>query len=254
VSDCKVCGEKVQTRNGKVDDHCSRACRKITNNATLKCAVCDVIYTLHNSKAKKSKTCSKICNSVLTLSMTREAYVEQVDLAKTGCVICSGSVRLRGGIAAKYCSRKCRGLDGYVELQCRHCEEKFMVQSWLLQSAHTGQYCSTKCSGLARSGDKSANYIPSGRVICEVTGCWKIRVSGDVWRHEHRILVERHIGRKLEYQSEPILHINGIKTDNDFSNLYVCLNRSEMMTIIMSSDTPYPVKSNVEDLVKKESS
>ncbi len=48
-----------------------------------------------------------------------------------------------------------------------------------------------------------------------------VRVKIDKgYRFEHRVVVERHIGRKLRKQ-EVIHHLNGIKTDNRIENLRI---------------------------------
>jgi len=73
---------------------------------------------------------------------------------------------------------------------------------------------------------------------------------GFKYRAEHRIIAEKYIGRKLAFNSEQVLHLNGLPQDNRPENLYVCDNMSHIMKIFMGT-MPFPPKSNLEELKKR---
>jgi len=54
--------------------------------------------------------------------------------------------------------------------------------------------------------------------------------------HQHRLIMEKHLGRQLE-KHEKVHHLNGIRTDNRIENL-------ELWT------TAHPIGSRVEDKLK----
>lgn len=57
-----------------------------------------------------------------------------------------------------------------------------------------------------------------GRIFDKSTGYIKISVGKKKYKYEHRLIMEKFLGRSL-LPSESVYHINGVKTDNRFDNL-----------------------------------
>lgn len=83
-------------------------------------------------------------------------------------------------------------------------------------------YCSRKCYGLDRRGDKHHRY--KGGNISPI-GYKRICVGG-ILMHEHRYVVENHLGRKL-VKGEVVHHKDGNRLNNSIDNLEVVINQSE---------------------------
>ena len=108
--------------------------------------------------------------------------------------------------------------QAYFSKQCPTCRAMFLA------SHQQGVYCTQACAphptgpesrawkgGIRRHPRGATRRQPSGYV--EV---W----TGHRWRGEHRILMERHLGRRLR-RSEHVHHINGVRDDNRLANLIV---------------------------------
>lgn len=50
------------------------------------------------------------------------------------------------------------------------------------------------------------------------------------WRKEHHLVMEEVLGRPLE-KGEVVHHVNGVRSDNDPSNLYLCESHAEHMRV-----------------------
>jgi hypothetical protein len=81
-----------------------------------------------------------------------------------------------------------------------------------------GKYCSRECRHEGLRGTDRAVVTRYTRKDGYVT----VRTGLRVWQLEHRLVMEQHLGRRLE-RSEHVHHKNGIKDDNRIENLEVLL-------------------------------
>lgn len=74
-----------------------------------------------------------------------------------------------------------------------------------------------------KTGKESPFYI-SGRSLSD-KGYWRINLGEHKGKYEHKIIYETYHGCKLK-SCEKIHHIDGVKTNNEINNLYLCKNKS----------------------------
>ena len=143
-------------------------------------------------------------------------------MSYTRTVTCQKCRReFKGGWRAKYCST-CRTIT------CANCGKKFLVRSYRINIA---QYCSLKCAAeivsprtaQARNANIKRRYgrnHPNWKGgTFDKRGYKLISIKGKQV-YEHRYLMEKHLGRKLE-TTEHVHHRNGNKSDNRIENLEV---------------------------------
>jgi hypothetical protein len=99
---------------------------------------------------------------------------------------------------------------------CLKCKKSFLDYP-----SQTQKYCSRKCIP-NRPGIKNPNYRGGAIMIMGyryiLTG--KTKSGKSKYTAEHRLVMEKHIGRKLKhYKKEIVHHINGNKLDNRIENL-----------------------------------
>jgi len=107
---------------------------------------------------------------------------------------------------------------------CKQCWKHFYVQAHQIKNyAGGGSYCSRKCTVAGVTGrkfrlkkDEVTRYVRSDGYVM-------VKVSIHRFQLEHRLVIEREIGRKLK-RNETVHHLNGTKTDNQPENLQVLSN------------------------------
>jgi hypothetical protein len=102
--------------------------------------------------------------------------------------------------------------------QCPPCGTYFKVYPSAIKRGE-GTYCSRACSNPARGRAGASNGNWRGGKFQRSDGYVAIRVGG-TYELEHRLVVERSLGRKLGPR-EHVHHLNHIKDDNRLSNLVV---------------------------------
>lgn len=112
----------------------------------------------------------------------------------------------------------------HISFNCKHCGKHKEVQASKYKGRNKPQFCSYFCRGKLRYKGLTGEKHPAwkgGRNI-NSDGYVRLRINGkDVLEHRH--LMEKHLGRKLEI-FEHVHHVNNIRTDNKLENLKVMLH------------------------------
>lgn len=106
-----------------------------------------------------------------------------------------------------------------TKLNCLNCSSDFLRATWDVKRGRT-KFCSRNCSFKYHKGENSNTY-KGGWTSSH--GYKKQMVEGKEV-YEHRMVVERGLGRKLE-SHEDVHHIDGNKLNNDPNNLVVLSKR-----------------------------
>ena len=80
------------------------------------------------------------------------------------------------------------------------------------------RYCSQSCAASRQGRGYKSPYWKGGVAIRQGNGYVRIYLEPKRYAQEHRLVMEKHLGRKLK-PTEAIHHINGKKDDNRVENL-----------------------------------
>jgi len=129
----------------------------------------------------------------------------------------------------KYCSEKCfyDACRTQAVCTCEICKKEFNKKLCDIRIGR-GKYCSLDCRniGLSTKFNGENNSKWNGGITVDKKGYNRMMVFGleqkglSKYRLQHIVVVERYIGRQLN-NSEVVHHIDGIKKNNDPSNLYL---------------------------------
>ncbi len=110
----------------------------------------------------------------------------------------------------------------YIKLKCKKCGKTFKRIKWQhaqhIKRKMKNSYCSNRCKN-SRSMESHPNW--KGGKHHYATGYIVINLGNGKRIFEHRLIMERKIGRKLK-KGEVIHHINGNPSDNRIKNLILC--------------------------------
>ena len=117
-----------------------------------------------------------------------------------------------------------------IKVKCDYCGKLFDDYPSNVKR-HKKHYCNKECEANAKRLNNTFEKWTGGH-IAKTTGYKAIRINGKDY-DEHRLVMQKHLGRKLE-KWEHVHHINGIKTDNRIENLQL-LSRSEHIRLHASA-------------------
>lgn len=121
-----------------------------------------------------------------------------------------------------------------MKKNCQNCSKEFTkpVSDSVKYFTERRRYCSAKCAGIARRGVSvsAGTQFKRGDNAGSKNHAWKsgrrktargyieILVGVKQYRLEHRVIMERYLGRKLS-TSEHVHHVNHVRDDNRIENL-----------------------------------
>jgi hypothetical protein len=151
-----------------------------------------------------------------------------------------------------YCSDICRNQHQRAITKCSYCNKKIRIAKSELKEHN---FCNRKCLDAWQQKENSPAWkggfsflANTGHKVIITDSFYKNKPRKcSIYRPEHRVVVEKLIGRKLKKNNEPIWHLNGLPTDNRPENLYVFPNRSAIMKAIQGT-IPMPSYSNLKEL------
>lgn len=112
--------------------------------------------------------------------------------------------------------------------QCLECESEYTITTrYSYKDRERSKYCSKRCAARnsptkfkkehkGLSQDKNPAWRGGKRF--KDNGYIAISMGGKKYQYEHRLVMEKHLNRKLN-REEHVHHINGDKTDNRIENL-----------------------------------
>jgi len=207
--------------------------RPNVERVTVQCAACGKDCQRYSWQVAKNTSgrffCSRACQTLIGAKPRRKDNAT--------CATCGKSFYPGSGSKGLYCSIDCHniGQTKRVEMACEVCGKVFEVPPAKAADrvvttqgrqyvAHAQRFCSKECEGRAmwqRPQERSHNGKP---VLLTPSGYVKVwepsRPARRRWVLEHRLVVEKELGRALE-RDEHVHHINGDRADNRLENLMV---------------------------------
>ena len=181
--------------------------------ATFICEYCGKEFT--KRKDLKPRYCSSQCYGKAK-SIQERKYVE--------CPVC-GAMFYKRRSEQLYCSKKCSGEahKKRILIQCDFCGKEFERNECHIQEHN---FCSRSCLNEWHKDNRIGNSSPRwGGGVHIQDGYLFLRQDDGSYKAEHRIIMEKELGRELN-SDEIVHHIDENKKNNSIDNLVV-LTRAE---------------------------
>ncbi len=207
---------------------CNRECQKEFTRRSTPCPICGKEIISSPSTIRHKKYCSKECR-------------EKDYLIETKCVICANIFKVKKcyvnvkTLNNRCCSDKCKKdfkkLNSInKEYICSGCSRIFF--GYRHNKTHL-KFCSQDCSKKFMRGEQSP-FFSNGATV--TSGGYRAILVGEKYILEHRLIMEEHLGRKLE-RDEHIHHKDGDKLNNKLENL-------ELMSTVEHSRLHHKLRRN----------
>lgn len=170
------------------------------------CGRCGAILIVPKWKAKKENV---YCTTSILCSRSKKQ--------ERTCPICKNLFFVSPSVVKVHCSRECFDKRTSYNEKCTVCQVGIYVTNGRRTKSKTRRfYCSVECMGIGNRGHNNPRYRGGTRK----SGNGYIADNDFHGRHQHRIIMETHVGRKLNF-NEVVHHINGNRTDNRIENLKI---------------------------------
>lgn len=191
------------------------------------CAGCGAEQLRYPSTSKKNTTgrvfCSVACRNRIGCKPRRGSERQ--------CVVCSHSFYAGLNSPQRFCSVACHNKwqgRNSVQRRCEMCGKEFLLAP-AVAAKTPGKYCSRRCDGMSKRRRVQNAFHNGMPKLLDPHGYVKVW-EPDLpvhrrWVLEHRLVMEKAIGRKLQ-ATEHVHHLDGNKQNNSIENLQI-INPSE---------------------------
>lgn len=264
IKKCKICNNKFKVKPSHLNiiHYCSRDCRirGITTKVEFNCFHCNKKFMKKPCDISKKNFCSKKCYSDSGITWNKgmkfpefsgnghPRYKEPMSVI---CKMCKGEFHVKPCFAKKriFCSMRCstifknkfifpglpRKKNGINQREifnknCLKCGKLISgCQSYIKSKVFCSRFCKNSHNRTGKLADKSANWKGGKHIHNGYVLVYTPNHPHKVMRfyvREHRLVMEKHIGRYLE-PKEVVHHINGNKADNRIENLKLFVKNSD---------------------------
>lgn len=229
---CPVCNKHFEVppsmeRRKFCSKDCANSAQKTSERREIVCKCCGKTFLAKKDHGKWPVYCSKKCFGInAPIPTEKECPTCKKKFIAQGSSHKESSDKLR-----KYCSKECFDNKPTTKIlkKCANCSKEFYISRSKAKTTPESSCCSIVCQKQYYVLEKNPTWRGGRRIRSDNNIA--LTVPGyDPQSLEHRIIVEKILGRKLSF-SEPVIHLNGDLSDNRLENLYLCSDWVELRKI-----------------------